>query len=242
MTHTPLKAVLLDIDGTLLDSNDAHAKAWITVLERHGQVAYYPQVRRLIGMGGDKVIPLLLGLPDDAPLAEAISKERTKIFLEDHLPHLRPTDGARRLVDRILAEGLQPVVATSSGGELEDLLKQAGIDDLLEVKANSDDASQSKPDADIVQAALAKAGLEASQVVMLGDTPYDVMAARAAGVATIALRCGGWWTDEDLSGAAAIYDTPAILLRHWWDSPLAWSRSRLQRSVESQASGGTIAQ
>ncbi|MDB5820796.1 MAG: hydrolase, haloacid dehalogenase-like family [Rhizobacter sp.] len=223
MKTTTLKAVLLDIDGTLLDSNDAHAKSWITVFERHGQAAYYPQVRRLIGMGGDKVIPTLLGLSEDAPLAKAILKERTEIFLEDHLPHLRPTPGARMLLDRMRSEGLQLVVATSSGEELPRLLEQAGIADLLPIRATSEDASRSKPDADIVQAALQKAGLRASQTVMLGDTPYDVTSAKAAGVDTIALRCGGWWSDDALGGAVALYDNPAILLRHWSDSPLARS-------------------
>jgi HAD superfamily hydrolase (TIGR01509 family) len=226
MNHITLKAVLLDIDGTLLDSNDAHAKAWVTALERHGQVAYYPQVRRLIGMGGDKVIPMLLGISESTPIVKQIIKARTEIFIEDHLPHLRPTDGARRLLDRIRSEGLQLVVATSAGDELPALLKQAGIEDMLPVKATSEDADQSKPDGDIVQAALQKAGLDASQAVMLGDTPYDIMAARAAGVDTISLRCGGWWTDADLSEAAARYDSPAILLRHWSDSPLARASSR----------------
>jgi phosphoglycolate phosphatase-like HAD superfamily hydrolase len=115
----------------------------------------------------------------------------------------------------MLADGLVLVVATSAGDELGALLKQAGLADLIEVAATSDDAEKSKPDADIVQAALAKAGIGAHQAIMLGDTPYDIQAARSAGVGTVALRCGGWWKDADLAGAIGIYDDPADLLSRW---------------------------
>jgi phosphoglycolate phosphatase-like HAD superfamily hydrolase len=98
---------------------------------------------------------------------------------------------------------------------LNGLLEQAGLADLIDVPATADDAEKSKPDPDIVQAALAKTGIEAHQAIMLGDTPYDIQAARAEGVGTVALRCGGWWKDVDLAGAIGIYDDPAELLSRW---------------------------
>jgi HAD superfamily hydrolase (TIGR01509 family) len=210
-----LKAVLLDVDGTLLDSNDAHARSWVEVLERHGHECAYSRVRPLIGKGGDKLLPELTGIGPSERAYAQISDERTALFLAHYLPSLSPTRGARSLLERMLADGLVLVVATSAGDELTALLKQAGLADLIEAAATSHDAKRSKPDADIVQAALAKAGLEAHEAIMLGDTPYDIQAARAAGVGTVALRCGGWWKDADLAGAIGIYDDPADFLSRW---------------------------
>ncbi|MDM0107649.1 HAD family hydrolase [Variovorax sp. J22R24] len=217
-----LRAVLLDVDGTLLDSNDAHARSWVEVLERHGFAASFAQVRALIGMGGDKLLPELTGIDRDQPSHARMSGERTALFVARYLPSLKPTRGARALLERMLSEGLQLIVATSAGHELDALLKQAGVDDLIEHAATSDDARHSKPDADIVHAALEKAGVAARHAVMLGDTPYDIEAARRAGVGTLIVRCGGWWKDDALTAAIGIYDDPADLLGKWpepWLSP-----------------------
>jgi phosphoglycolate phosphatase-like HAD superfamily hydrolase len=113
------------------------------------------------------------------------------------------------------------VVATSAGAdELALLLRQAQVDDLIEQATTSDEAGRSKPDPDIVCAALAKGGLRPEAAIMLGDTPYDIEAAARAGVASIAFRCGGWWDDRALAGALAIYDDPAALLADFDRSPL----------------------
>ncbi|MDM0032174.1 HAD family hydrolase [Variovorax sp. J22P271] len=214
-----LKAVLLDIDGTLLDSNDAHARSWVEVLTRRGQECTYAQVRPLIGKGGDKLLPELTGIDKDQPAYAEISAERTALFVDSYLPTLQPTAGARALLERMLSEGLKLIVATSAGAELDLLLKQAGVGDLIKHAVSSEDASRSKPDPDIVDAALQKAGAPARHVVMLGDTPYDIEAARRANVATLIVRCGGWWKDGDFSNAIGIYDDPAALLSKW---PEAW--------------------
>ncbi|MDM0029565.1 HAD family hydrolase [Variovorax saccharolyticus] len=217
-----LKAVLLDVDGTLLDSNDAHARSWVEVLQRHGHDCTYAQVRPLIGKGGDKLLPELTGIQQDHPTHAAILEERTALFVERYLPTLRPTHGARTLLERLRGEGLQLIVATSAGDELDVLLDQAGVADLIEHAATSEDARHSKPDPDIVDAALRKAGAQARHAVMLGDTPYDIEAARRAGVATLIVRCGGWWKDSDFGNAMGVYDDPAALLSKWpepWLSP-----------------------
>jgi HAD superfamily hydrolase (TIGR01509 family) len=206
-----VRGVLLDVDGTLLDSNDAHARSWAEVFRRHRMDIGFEQVRPLVGEGGDKLLPQLTGIDAESPRGKALSEERRKLFLDEFLPTLRPTGGARMLVERLKAKGLRLVVATSANEkELGALLRQAGVDDLIERATSSDDGA-SKPDPDIVRAALEEAKVAPEEAVMVGDTPYDIEAARRAGVSTIALRCGGWWDDDALGGAVAIYDDPAAL-------------------------------
>ena len=216
-----LRGVLLDIDGTLLDSNDAHATAWVEALRDVGLDVPFEQVRPMIGMGGDKVVPALTGHQEDHPEAKR-AVERKKAHFDRLLPTLQPFPGARALLERLRAEGCVLVVATSAGGdEAARLLEQAGVADLVHEETTKADVESSKPDPDIVHAALQKGGLRADEVVMLGDTPYDIAAARQAGVRTVAVRCGGWWDDRALGGAVARYDDPAALLRDFEASPLA---------------------
>ena len=217
-----LKAVLLDVDGTLLDSNDAHARSWVDVLARHGHEYSFAQVRPLIGKGDDKLLPELAGIERGQPAYVKISEERIALFLDRYLPTLKPTYGARALLERMRAEGVQLIVATSAGEELTALLQQAGVADLIDHAATSGEAKHSKPDPDIVEAALAKTGALARHVVMLGDTPYDIEAARRAGVGTLIVRCGGWWKDSDFSSAIGVYDDPGALLS-MWPEPWLWS-------------------
>lgn len=208
----PASGVLLDVDGTLLDSNDAHARSWVEVFRRHAMEIGFERVRPLIGEGGDKLLPQLTGIDAESAQGKALSRERRELFLGEYLAALRPTRGARVLVERLKAKGLGVVIATSANGEeLDALLRQAGVDDLIERATSSDDGA-SKPDPDIVRAALREGGLAPDEALMVGDTPYDIAAARRAGVRTVALRCGGWWSDAALAGAAAIYDDPAALV------------------------------
>jgi len=237
MTQTPrapgsaLRTVLLDIDGTLIDSNDGHARAWVDSLRAHGYVVPFEQVRPLIGMGGDKVLPELTGLDPESGEAKRMSVTRSELFLERELPTLQPTRGARALLEHMLAEGLELVVATSAKtDEVRALLERAGVSDLIELASSADDAERSKPDPDIVQAALRLSGKQAAHSAMIGDTPYDIEAAARARVPAIALRCGGWWDDAALANATAIYDDPADLLARFDDSPLGRA-TRASRAV-----------
>jgi HAD superfamily hydrolase (TIGR01509 family) len=216
-----LRAVILDVDGTLVDSNDQHAQAWVDTLAEFGRPVEFAKVRRLIGMGGDKLLPEVTGISTDAPDGQRISKRRKEIFHQRYLASIVPFPKVRELLERMKAAGLRLVVATSAEQEqLEPLLRIAGVTDLLEDKTSSSDAENSKPDPDIVQAALRKLQVPPAEAVMLGDTPYDIEAAARAGIHTIALRSGGW-NDEDLREAVAIYDDPADLLRNFDSSPLA---------------------
>lgn len=218
---TSYRGVLLDLDGTLVDSNDAHAHAWERAFADNSHPFPYDEIRRLIGMGGDNLIPALLGIEKESELGSRINARRTEIFRGEFLPHLRPFPGVRPLLEKMRETGLRLVIATSSPREeLEPLVDIAGIRDLLEERTSADDAESSKPDPDIVQAALDRLGLRPEEAVMLGDTPYDIAAAGRTGVDVIAFRCGGF-SDEDLAGALAIFDGPWDLLERWDESPLA---------------------
>src|SRR6476661_7966435 len=213
------RVVLLDIDGTLIDSNDAHARAWVDSLAEFGYVVPFERVRPLVGMGGDKILPELVGLDPESPEAQRLSERRGEIFRTRELPHLQATRGARDLLVRLRADGYELSVATSArADDVRATLEQALVADLIQTATSSDDAAHSKPDPDIVRAALQRSGHPASHAVMLGDTPYDIEAATRARVRIVALRCGGWWSDEALRGAVAIYDDPAALLASYDDS------------------------
>ena len=218
---TALRAAILDIDGTLIDTNDAHAHAWVDVCAEFGVEVPFGKVRPLIGMGGDKVLPQLTGDEEDSERGKEIKERRGEIFQERYLPSCRPFPQARELLQRMRDQGLTLVVATSaSKDDMAALLKKIGVEDLIEARTSSSDAEASKPEPDIVEAALEQAGCQPDEAIMLGDTPYDIESAGRAGVACIALRCGGWWKDEDFSDAAAIFDDPADLLAHYRESPL----------------------
>lgn len=214
-------AVLLDIDGTLIDSNDAHAHAWVDVGREFGHEIDFAHVRRLIGMGGDKVLPRVAGLEEETDEGQRIKERRGEIFRDRYLPTLKAFPQARELLQRFRDDGYMLVVATSaSKDDMDALLEQAGIQDLIEEKTSSSDAEESKPDPDIVQAALKSADAKPAEALMLGDTPYDVQASGRAGVRCVALRCGGWG-DADLADAVAVYDDPADLLARYAESPFA---------------------
>jgi HAD superfamily hydrolase (TIGR01549 family) len=207
--------VLFDVDGTLIDSNAAHAEAWTTALAAHGIVVERETVRRRIGMGADKLLPAIAGVAEDSPTGRAIGQRKKAVF-DQLLPSLQATAGARPLLEFLQARGLELLVATSGDeAEVDALLRQAGVDDLIPRRTSKDDAQHSKPSPDIVQAALARAEHKADRAILIGDTPYDLEAARRAGIDAIALRCGGHWSDADLNAAIEILDDPRALLTKW---------------------------
>lgn len=168
----PAAAVILDVDGTLVDSNDAHASAWMDAFAEAGVQVDREQVRRAIGMGGDMLMPHVSGISEDTPRGSRISGRRGEIFKTTYLPHLQPTPGARELVERVAGDGLTIVVASSAQeDELGPLLDIAGVAHLVEARTSGDDVEHSKPAPDIVAAALKRAGAARDSAVMVGDTP-----------------------------------------------------------------------
>jgi len=219
VTASLFSAVLLDVDGTLVDSNDAHAEAWRQAFSDNGIDVSFAAVRRCIGMGGDKLLPEVSGIEESSPTGQKIGDRRAAIFKQG-LPTIRAFRDAGKLVETLKGRGFTLVAASSAKeDELHPLLETAGARDLIHGATSSDDAEESKPEPDIVHAALGHAKVSAAQAVMIGDTPYDIEAARRAGVKTIAFRSGGW-SDADLAGAIAIYDGPWDLLARLDDSPL----------------------
>ena len=215
-----LQGVIFDVDGTLVDSNDAHAQSWVDTFAEAGYNVPFDVVRPLIGMGGDKLLPKTIQVKVDSDEGKKLTKRRSEIFRKSYLPHLKPLEGSRELLKRVRAEKLKALVATSAKDEeLEGLLKAAEVADLMQEKATASDAKRSKPDPDIISAAIEESELPASDLVMIGDTPYDIEAATRAGLRSIGFRSGGW-KDPDLGGAVEIYDGPADLLRHYESSLL----------------------
>ena len=220
MTHR-IRGVIVDVDGTLINSNDAHARAWVQALAQFDIYVPFAEVRRLIGMGGDKLLPAIAHIEEDSRLGQKISERRSQIFTREYLPHLHAFPKARELLMKIRDAGFALAIATSAKKEeLEPFLRLANVLDLIEGATSSADAESSKPDPDIVQAALRKLDLDPGRALMIGDTPYDIEAASRAGMGTIAFRSGGR-SDHDLAGALAIYDGPADLLARFDASPLA---------------------
>jgi HAD superfamily hydrolase (TIGR01509 family) len=215
------EGVIFDVDGTLIDSNDAHAQAFVDALRESGYDIPFERVRRLIGKGADKLIPELIGKCD-----ETVADRKKVIFKKQYLPRLRAFPKVEELLQKLRDLHVRLVVASSAGkDELDALLDVAHASRYFEQQTDSDDAEHSKPDPDIVQAALRKLGLPPSRGVMIGDTPYDAEAARRSALAFIGVRCGGW-SDSDLQPSVAVFDGPADLLAHadHWLAGTRWSR------------------
>lgn len=216
-----LRGIIFDVDGTLVDSNDAHTQSWRAACAEEGLEYSAESIREKIGMGGDKLIPDLTGMKEDDPKARRISKRRGEIFKERYLPTLNAFRDVAALLERISREELRVGVASSAKQEeLQPLLEIAGVTPFIYKKTSSDDAKQSKPAPDIVEAALKKLDLKPEEAIMIGDTPYDIDSAQKAGVKCLALCCGGW-SREALSKADWVFESPSELLKLFDTSPLA---------------------
>jgi HAD superfamily hydrolase (TIGR01509 family) len=218
-----IHAVILDVDGTLVNSNDAQAHAWIDAMKAQGHDVPFEKVRPLIGMGGDKVLPEVLGIEKDSDEGKKISAKRKEFVKTRYISTIKSYPQAKELLEHMHDCGLKLVIATSAEpDEMEQTLKIIGphVQDLMETQTTSQDAKLSKPDPDIMKVALERSGFSADEVVMIGDTPYDLEAAAKAGIQSIAFRSGGW-SDKDLAQASAIYTDTADLLAHYDTSPLA---------------------
>ena len=219
---TQVRGVILDVDGTLVNSNDAHAHAWVEAMEGQGYKVAFDEVRPLIGMGGDKVLPEVLNISKDSNEGKAISQRRKEIYKQRYLSQVKAFPKALELLQRMHQQGLKLVIATSAEpDELKDMLQIIGshVSELFENETSAKDAKQSKPDPDVMQVALKRIEFDPAGVVMFGDTGYDIEAASKVDVRTIAFRSGGW-SDNDLRGAIEIYDGPADLLEHYDQSVL----------------------
>jgi HAD superfamily hydrolase (TIGR01509 family) len=212
------RAVIFDVDGTLIDSNDYHARAWQETFARYEIETTVEEVRAQIGKGGDQLLPVFVPKEMIERVGEQMKGERTAYFKEKYLPLVRPFPKVRELFERLKADGVEAVLASSGKEEeVEEYKKIAGIADLLDDHTSSDDAEKSKPHPDIFLAAVEKLGNpDRSRVVVVGDTPYDAEAATKAGLRIVGVLCGGWGADElRKAGCSAVYRDPADLLARY---------------------------
>ena len=217
---TRLRAILFDLDGTLVDTNEMHVEAWDRAFREHGHDFSRDEIHGQVGKGGDTLLPSLL--PDASEEErEAIDERHGEIYKGELMPKAKPFPRASDLLRRTMDEGLKVVLASSAGAEEID--HYAGLlgEDLISLTTGKDDVEASKPCPDIFEAALEKGGLKPDEAIVVGDTPYDVIAAKRAGLECIALLSGGFAEEELRSaGAVAIYRDAADLLDQWDELPL----------------------
>jgi HAD superfamily hydrolase (TIGR01509 family) len=206
----PLTAIL-DVDGTLVDTNYHHALAWHRALHAHGHPVQMWKVHRRIGMGGDQILDALIGKEAAARDGEAIREAEAEAYGE-MINEVEPMEGARELIERLRQDGATVILASSAKQEeVDQYLDLLEARELIDDWTTSDDVENTKPDPDLVHAALAKAGAT-EEAVMIGDSVWDVKAAKAAGVPTVAVLTGGF-SEEELreAGAAEVVESIAEL-------------------------------
>jgi HAD superfamily hydrolase (TIGR01509 family) len=224
-----IKAVIFDVDGTLVDSNDLHVEAWREAFRCYGKELTFEEVHGQMGKGGDQLMPVFCSEEELGEFGKELESRRVELFKSDYLPRVRPFPRVRELFESLKADGLQVALASSAKEEeLEQHEKSLRVEDLLEAAASADDAERSKPHSDIFEAALAGLeGVAPAEAVVVGDTPYDVQAAAKAGMRTVGLLSGGF-TQEALLGAGAVgvYRDVSDLLDNYEESPLARGAAR----------------
>lgn len=218
-----IKAILFDIDGTLIDSNDLHVSAWEEAFAEFGETIDRQTIHGQIGKGADMLIPTLLPEADAAERA-AIADAHGRIFKTKYLAHAQPFPNARNLMAHAQKAGQTIVLASSaSAEELDHYVDLLGARDLVTATTSSDDVEHTKPAPDIFVTALGKLpGIGRDEVIVIGDTPYDIEAALKSQIATVAVRSGGF-PDQALreAGAIRIYSDVSTLLDEYAASPLA---------------------
>ena len=219
----PADALLFDIDGTLVDSVDLHARAWQEAFEHFGKRLAFGDIRAQIGKGGDQLMKEFLPPQELEELGEKLEKYRGDRYKQKYLPQVHAFPGVRELFQAVLQRKIRIALASSAkGDELLRYKEIANIADLVETETSADDAERSKPHPDIFAVALERAGnAPKDRVYVIGDSPWDAIAATRLGVRTIGVLCGGF-PEADLrkAGAMAIYRGPADLLERLDQSPI----------------------
>ncbi|MEA2448904.1 MAG: hypothetical protein QOG63_836 [Thermoleophilaceae bacterium] len=207
-----MAVAILDIDGTLVDTNYHHTVAWYRAFRQHEIILPMWRIHRHMGMGGDQMVASLTDDATEEEMGDSIRAAEGPLYLA-FIEECEPMEGARGLIEDIKANGHTVVLASSAKqGEVDHYLDQLDARELADDWTTSDDVESTKPEPDLVQAALDKAGADPSDAVMVGDTTWDVEAAKRAGVETIAVRTGGFGRDElEEAGAAAVFDSVAEL-------------------------------
>ncbi|HEY7167346.1 MAG TPA: HAD family hydrolase [Candidatus Binatia bacterium] len=215
--------VIFDIDGTLIDSVDLHAKSWEAAFVKFGKRFSLRSIRRQIGKGSDQLLPVFLTAKELKSFGNELDKYRSELFKKEYLPHVKSFPKVRELFVRLRGDGKKIALASSAkADELETYKRIARIHDLVQTETSSDDADRSKPHPDIFAAALEKLpGVGVANIVVVGDTGYDAAAAGKMHLRTIGVLCGGWEEKElRAAGCVEIYRDPADLLARYEQSRL----------------------
>jgi len=217
-----ISAIIFDLDGTLVDSNDLHTDAWDETFRHFGKEFPRARLRHQIGKGGDQYLPEFLTEAELRSIGPEIDKFRGDLFKRKYIERVQPFPKVRELMERIRQDGKRIALASSGNeSEIEQYVKLAEIGGLIETQTTKTDVSHSKPAPDIFLRAINLLHVSPSEAIVVGDTPYDIQAAKKLEVPTVALLCGGFAEDElRASGAVAIFKNPADLLVNYIRSPL----------------------
>jgi HAD superfamily hydrolase (TIGR01549 family) len=218
-----IAVALFDIDGTLVDTVDYHAKAWQRALARFGKEVDFDEIRAQIGKGGDQLLPVFLDPEELDRFGEELDSYRGDLYRSEYLPLAQAFPHVKELLGALKRSDVAIGLASSCNrAELGYYLRLVGGASFVDAATTADDVDRSKPFPDIFEVCLDKLGAEADDVVAVGDSPYDAEAAGRAGIVTVGLLCGGFPERALLdAGCAAIYETPGELLERLADSPLA---------------------
>jgi len=219
-----IRAAIFDLDGTLVDSNEFHVLAWQETFRHFGKEIPIEQLREQIGKGGDQYLPVFLNEIEMHKFGKEADKLHGEIFKKKYLPQVRPFPKVRELFERLRSDGKKIALASSGkDAEVHYYQKLLDIAGLVDSMTTSDQVAHSKPKADVFIAALRTVGsVSPDEAIAIGDTPYDVMAAKKIELPVIGMLCGGF--SEQLlrdEGAVAIFRDPADLLANYFRSPLA---------------------
>ena len=213
------RAAILDVDGTLVDTNYHHALAWYRSFRQHGILIPIWRLHRHVGMGGDKYVAALAGDEVEERIGDEL-RDRWEELFNEVIDETEPLEGARELLADLKERGHTVVLASSSIEQhLDHFLDKLDARELADAWTMKDDVEASKPDPDLVEAALAKAGTR--DAVMIGDTPWDVESARRAGIDTVAVLTGGF-SEQELrdAGAVAVFESIEELRQRLHETPL----------------------
>ena len=219
-----IKAVIFDLDGTLVDSNELHVQSWDETFRHFGKKIPLEALPKQIGKGGDQYLPVFLNEEELRTCGKEIEEFRSRLFKKEYLPKVKGFPKVRELVECIKNDGKRIALASSGGGEEMNLYKKLiGIEDLVDEEISGDDIEKTKPCPDIFEAALHRLdGCSPNDVIVVGDTPYDAQAAAKVKIRMIGVLCGGFSKNDLGQGnVVAIYRNPADLLAHYERCPIA---------------------
>lgn len=207
-----MQAMLLDIDGTLVDSNDKHTDCWVEAFARFDKEVPWKTIREQIGKGGDLLVPDTLNAREMQTFGEKLKKDRGELWKKKYMQTVQPFPGVVDAIRALHDRGVKLAFASSSlPGEVEYYVELLGVADLLQGTTSKEDAEFSKPSPEIFRAALERVKSDPAQTLAVGDTPYDILAAHRTPVPIAAVLCGGF-PRETLAKAEFLFDDiPAMV-------------------------------